>query len=389
MEAYAGCGSQVVTFLSSWDSELHALKYTAAVYESFSNIGDLISASKTMTEPDVIHYADWDGKATTASSYMPSAMWIDHQRIHQYQGGHNESWGGAAINIDNDQLDTLLGGGAPAGRAAAASGSPWAATSASRPSGSPGRQAAPCCTTTSSRSAARCGQACSPVGKSPSAVAGNPAVTADANGSLTVFARTAAGRVVHAWQRPGAPGGWRWGGPAARSSTPGSMTGDPAAIRRPDGKVEVFVTLSGGAVSTTWQRAPNANRPVEAVAEHRRQLRELAGAVRRLGRLCRLLRDDGRDRGGGQLARRLVAGLAPGRIEPGRADRRPRGRFRRRRAGRDLRQHHRARPRLGLAGSGQRPLDLGQAAGRRLGADSAAARRQSGGPTAGSGCSPS
>ncbi len=259
MEAYAGCGSQVVTFLSSWDSELHALKYTAAVYESFSNIGDLISASKTMTEPDVIHYADWDGKATTTSSYMPSAMWIDHQRIHQYQGGHNESWGGAAINIDNDQLDTLLGGGAAGGpgrggfRIAVGSNvsksAEWFARSAGdtllhdyqHPVGRP------------------VWSGVQPVGESPAALAGNPAVTADANGSLTVFARTAAGRVVHAWQRPGAPGGWRWGGPAARSSTPGSMTGDPAAIRRPDGKIEVFVTLSGGAVSTTWQRAPNAN----------------------------------------------------------------------------------------------------------------------------------
>jgi hypothetical protein len=59
MEAYAGCGTQVVTFLSAWDSELKALHYQAAVYESFSNIGDLVKAAATMTEPDVIRYADW------------------------------------------------------------------------------------------------------------------------------------------------------------------------------------------------------------------------------------------------------------------------------------------------------------------------------------------
>ncbi len=260
MEAYAGCGQQVVTFLSSWDSELHALKYTAAVYESFSNVGDLVSASKTMTEPDVIHYADWDGKATTDSSYMPAAMWTDHQRIHQYQGGHNESWGGASVNIDNDQLDAVLGGRAIGGPARASfriavgsnvsKSAEWFARSASgtlvhdyqRPDG---RQS---------------WSGVHPVGKSPSGVVSNPAVAADADGSLTVFARTAAGRVVHAWQQPGAPDGWRWGGPVSAGSTPGPMTGDPAAIRRPDGEVAVFVTGPGGAVSMARQVSADADR---------------------------------------------------------------------------------------------------------------------------------
>jgi hypothetical protein len=260
MEAYVGCGAQVVKFLSSWDSELQAHKYAAAVYESFSNIGDLVKAAATMTEPDVIHYADWDGEATTESSYMPSSMWTHHQRIHQYQGGHGEHWGGATINIDNDQLDTVLGGaGGPVlarGSFRAAVGvnvsksAEWFATSASgtlvhdyqRPTGS------------------QAWSGVHPVGESPAGITGNPAVTADANGSLTVFARTAAGRVVHAWQQPGAPDGWRWGGAVAAGSTPGSIAGDPAAIRRPGGEVEVFATTSGGTVSTTRQRAPDADR---------------------------------------------------------------------------------------------------------------------------------
>ncbi len=110
MEAYAGCGSQVIKFLSAWDAEVHADGYKAGVYESFSNVGDLISAEGRMTEPDVIHYADWDGQATTSSSYMPANLWTNHQRLHQYQGGHNETWGGATLNIDNDQLDVNLGG---------------------------------------------------------------------------------------------------------------------------------------------------------------------------------------------------------------------------------------------------------------------------------------
>jgi hypothetical protein len=114
MEAYgSGCRSEVITFLSSWDSELVSLGYRAAVYESFTNVRQLASAKTTMTEPSVIDYADWDQQATTWSSYMPAGLWTHHNRIHQYQGGHDESWGGTVINIDNDQLNVNLGGSAP------------------------------------------------------------------------------------------------------------------------------------------------------------------------------------------------------------------------------------------------------------------------------------
>jgi Domain of unknown function (DUF1906) len=115
MEAYgSGCSSTVITFLNGWDTELNSLGYPAAVYESFSNISDLVSARPMMTEPDVIDYADWDGRATTWSRYMPGGMWTHHSRIHQYQGGNDETWGGATIDIDNDQLNVNLGAVAPA-----------------------------------------------------------------------------------------------------------------------------------------------------------------------------------------------------------------------------------------------------------------------------------
>ena len=110
MEAYANCGQQVVTLLSAWDGQLHADGYAAGVYESFSNIGDLVSASGTMTEPDVINYADWDGKTATTSSYMPAGLWTDHQRLHQYLGGHNPTFGTVTLNIDSDRLNVRLGG---------------------------------------------------------------------------------------------------------------------------------------------------------------------------------------------------------------------------------------------------------------------------------------
>lgn len=266
MEAYrGGCHAPVITFLSAWDTELHAKGYVAGIYESFSNIGDLISAAGQMTEPDVIHYADWDGHATTTSSYMPSNRWINDQRIHQYRGGHNEKWGGKTLNIDNDQLDVALSGGAPPPPPTGGGGgrpgfriavginsngsAEWFARAANHtirhnyqhPVGS------------QSWSATRT------VGNSPADVASNPAAAQDANGVLTLFARTRAGQVAHAWQQDGAPNDWRWGRPAGAGRLRGRAVDDPAAIRAGHGEVAVFVTMASGRVLTTRQKAPSDN----------------------------------------------------------------------------------------------------------------------------------
>jgi hypothetical protein len=265
MEAYrGGCGSEVTAFLSAWDSELHARGYVAGVYESFSNIGDLISAAGQMIEPDVIHYADWDGHATTNSSYMPSGMWISHQRIHQYRGGHGETYGGATINIDNDQLDVTLSG-TPAGgarrpgfRMAAALNSNGSAEWFARAANGTLRHNYQYPVGSATWSATRT------VGYSPGDLVGNPAVAANADGSLTLFAQTTRGKVVHAWQQAGAPNDWNWGGVVGGGKPPralatGSGAVGPAAIRVSDGEVAVFAASSGGAVVTTRQDSPSDN----------------------------------------------------------------------------------------------------------------------------------
>jgi Domain of unknown function (DUF1906) len=298
MEAYRNCGGPVVTFLSAWDSQLHADGYAAGVYESFSNISDLINAAGRMTEPDVIHYADWDGKAITTSTYMPANRWTDHQRLHQYRGGHNESWGGASMNVDDDQLDVNLsslpvssgpgptptppfpGGPTPppySGPTPPPTTGPtpptsppypfpfspifriavgvnadqraeWFATGAAGTLRHSYQQRGPAAVWSRSRE----------VGNSPANLASNPAVTADHDGRLTVFAVDRTGAVVHGWQQPGHPGGWQWGGPIG-SGSPGPVTGDPAAVLGPAGTVSVFVTGTDGTVQTTSQLAADDN----------------------------------------------------------------------------------------------------------------------------------
>jgi hypothetical protein len=99
--------SAVLAFLSAWTTELHARGYTSGVYSSATTgITDLVNQFGTgYIEPDQIWIAEWNNQQTTSSGYVPAADWANHQRLHQYQGGHNATYGGVTINIDSDYVD--------------------------------------------------------------------------------------------------------------------------------------------------------------------------------------------------------------------------------------------------------------------------------------------
>ena len=255
MEAYNGCGGEVISYLAAWDKELHAKNYSAGVYESFSNVADLVNARRSMTEPDVMYYADWDGLATTASSYMPPGMWTQHQRIHQYQGGHNETYGGQTISIDNDQFDANLGAVSPSDHTGfhvsvaidTSKTAEWFARAAN------GRLVRDYQDARGSNGWA----AVSALGPPAATIASNPAAVANQDGRLEVFARDRAGRVLHTWQASGGAARWVWGSAPVGTGSPGITRGDPAAILRPGGEVAVFVADTNGTVATTTQNGPN------------------------------------------------------------------------------------------------------------------------------------
>ena len=115
--------SAVLAFLSGWTSQLHASGYLSGVYgNGDSAITDLVSQYGTSySEPDDIWIADWNGQNTTSDPYVPSSEWANHQRLHQYSGGHNETYGGVTINIDSNYLDAATAG---ASGAAASQGPP-------------------------------------------------------------------------------------------------------------------------------------------------------------------------------------------------------------------------------------------------------------------------
>lgn len=122
MESYSRTSSAsaaTLAFLEAWTKKLHALGYVSGVYSSSaSGIADLAGQiGSGYTLPDDIWIANWNGAQNTSDPVVPASAWTPHERIHQYQGGHNETYGGTTINIDNNYVD-----GATVGTATAAGG---------------------------------------------------------------------------------------------------------------------------------------------------------------------------------------------------------------------------------------------------------------------------
>ncbi|MGE5282653.1 MAG: DUF1906 domain-containing protein [Chloroflexota bacterium] len=110
MEAYSrnsSASAATLTFLSAWTTELHAQGYVSGVYSSSSSgIADLARAiGSSYALPDDVWTANWNGFQNTNDPFLPASAWASHQRIHQYRGGHNETYGLVTINIDNDYVD--------------------------------------------------------------------------------------------------------------------------------------------------------------------------------------------------------------------------------------------------------------------------------------------
>jgi hypothetical protein len=104
----------VLNFLAAWTQTLHAGGYLSGIYSSsLSGISDLAAQYGTSyTEPDDLWVANWNGLQSTSDPAVPAGAWPIHQRLHQYQGGHNETYNGATLSIDSDYLDAATAGAA-------------------------------------------------------------------------------------------------------------------------------------------------------------------------------------------------------------------------------------------------------------------------------------
>ncbi|WP_078884376.1 glycoside hydrolase domain-containing protein [Streptomyces sp. NRRL S-340] len=106
----AAVTARVLGYLEAWTGRLHELGYRSGAYGSVSSlVADLVGNATGTTLPDVIHFAHWNDEAVTTDAALPAALWADGQRVHQYAGDRTETYGGAKINIDRDQLDVGTG----------------------------------------------------------------------------------------------------------------------------------------------------------------------------------------------------------------------------------------------------------------------------------------
>lgn len=109
------CRESAIRFVHGWTNRLHELGYLSGFYSSAGSgikMLDAVRAKSSTTYaglslPDRLWIARWDGRADTAVSteYLASTAWMPTSRVKQYQGGHNETWGGVTINIDRNYLD--------------------------------------------------------------------------------------------------------------------------------------------------------------------------------------------------------------------------------------------------------------------------------------------
>jgi len=114
VEAYPNasseCRAAVASFLQGWVERLHELGLKAGVYGGAcsSYVSDW---AENPSPPDNVWIAHWytDEYDQYASVYgapcIADSLWSNHQRLKQYTGGHQETWGGLTFTIDSDVID--------------------------------------------------------------------------------------------------------------------------------------------------------------------------------------------------------------------------------------------------------------------------------------------
>lgn len=119
LEAYSGqattaCRDAVKSFMSGWTATLHAHGHVSGVYGSpcGSFMNDLSGLAHV---PDQVWLAAWtqpyffDPQATVWNvACLSNSLWTQGQRLRQYTGGHDETWGGATFNIDSDVIGGMV-----------------------------------------------------------------------------------------------------------------------------------------------------------------------------------------------------------------------------------------------------------------------------------------
>lgn len=106
-----GCRVAVKGFLKGWTERLHEQGYISGTYGSpFNAQADWINIPEA-SRMDAVWLARWNNVMSVYGvAPLPDNYWTNHQRIHQWLGPRNETWGGVTFNIDNNISDAPVAG---------------------------------------------------------------------------------------------------------------------------------------------------------------------------------------------------------------------------------------------------------------------------------------
>ena len=123
LEYYVGdtaCQNATRSFFEGWNARLHQLGALSGAYgaschywstnnppQNLSNLANLTNRldavwiAKYISTP---YFYNPSVSVWGIASCFPDSLWAQNQRLRQYTGGHNETWGGYTINIDSNVL---------------------------------------------------------------------------------------------------------------------------------------------------------------------------------------------------------------------------------------------------------------------------------------------
>ncbi len=120
VESYSGADEDtkatVAAFIKGWTEQLHELGHIAGAYGAACT-SYVVDWAFNDPPLDAVWIAQWnkeyaydpdaDVYNTTCldGTGQPPIFWINHQRLKQYTGPHNETWGNLTVKIDSDVLD--------------------------------------------------------------------------------------------------------------------------------------------------------------------------------------------------------------------------------------------------------------------------------------------
>ena len=111
------CRESALSLVSAWTRRLHDLGYRSGFYSSASSgirmLEDArVDTSDDYTLPDQIWIADWNRVEDARTAHISDDGWRDG-RVHQYSGGHDETYGGVTLHIDSNFMAVGRGSVAP------------------------------------------------------------------------------------------------------------------------------------------------------------------------------------------------------------------------------------------------------------------------------------